>query len=216
MSFGWSLTYCWSDLRAGASAGSLLPSGERVGVRGTGWQGKQAKHGRPPAIVVMGVSGSGKTTIANALARQLGWEFEDGDWFHPAANVEKMHNGAALDRRGSAAVARRHRPLDRRYPRGRPARHRCLLGLEAALPRDPDRRPAGRAPGLSQGRRSADRPPHRHAARAFHAGEPAREPVRGARGARPRRVSRSSVSIEPSPREIVAKIIEALAITTAS
>ena len=50
----------------------------------------------PAVIVVMGVSGSGKTTIANELARQLGWEFEDGDWFHPAANVEKMHNGVAL------------------------------------------------------------------------------------------------------------------------
>ena len=51
----------------------------------------------PPAvIVVMGVSGSGKTTIANELARQLGWPFEDGDWFHPPANVEKMHSGVAL------------------------------------------------------------------------------------------------------------------------
>jgi gluconokinase len=51
----------------------------------------------PPAvIVVMGVSGSGKTTIANELARQLGWEFEDADWFHPAANVEKMHSGVPL------------------------------------------------------------------------------------------------------------------------
>jgi gluconokinase len=59
---------------------------------------EEAKHGRraPAVIVVMGVSGSGKTTIANALARQLGWEFEDADWFHPAANVEKMHSGVAL------------------------------------------------------------------------------------------------------------------------
>lgn len=64
----------------------------------------------PAVIVIMGVSGSGKTTIANELARQLGWEFEDGDWFHPAANVEKMHNGVALtdeDRRPwLAAIAR--------------------------------------------------------------------------------------------------------------
>jgi carbohydrate kinase (thermoresistant glucokinase family) len=50
----------------------------------------------PNALVVMGVSGSGKTTIGNELARQLGWEFVDGDWFHPAANVEKMHSGIAL------------------------------------------------------------------------------------------------------------------------
>jgi gluconokinase len=51
----------------------------------------------PPAvIVVMGVSGSGKSTIVNELARQLGWPSEDGDWFHPPANVEKMHSGVPL------------------------------------------------------------------------------------------------------------------------
>jgi gluconokinase len=50
----------------------------------------------PAVLVIMGVSGSGKTTIANELSRRLGWEFEDGDWFHPPANVEKMHAGIAL------------------------------------------------------------------------------------------------------------------------
>ena len=53
-------------------------------------------HPLPSVIVVMGVSGSGKTTVANELARQLGWEFEDADWFHSPANVEKMHSGIAL------------------------------------------------------------------------------------------------------------------------
>jgi carbohydrate kinase (thermoresistant glucokinase family) len=47
-------------------------------------------------IVVMGVSGSGKTTVAALLAGRLQWEFEDGDWLHPEANVEKMHRGIAL------------------------------------------------------------------------------------------------------------------------
>jgi len=47
-------------------------------------------------IVVMGVSGSGKTTVAALLAGRLNWEFEDGDWLHPEANVEKMHRGIAL------------------------------------------------------------------------------------------------------------------------
>ena len=44
----------------------------------------------------MGVSGSGKTTIGEALARRLGWAYEDGDTFHPASNVAKMHAGRPL------------------------------------------------------------------------------------------------------------------------
>ena len=50
----------------------------------------------PAVLVVMGVSGSGKTTIAALLAGRLGWEFEDADDFHPPANVEKMHGGTPL------------------------------------------------------------------------------------------------------------------------
>lgn len=49
------------------------------------------------AIVVMGVSGSGKTTIGVELARRLGCEFHDGDDYHPTANVEKMSHGIPLD-----------------------------------------------------------------------------------------------------------------------
>ena len=51
---------------------------------------------KPAVLVVMGVSGSGKTTIAALLAGRLGWEFEDGDDFHPPANVAKMHGGTPL------------------------------------------------------------------------------------------------------------------------
>jgi gluconokinase len=47
-------------------------------------------------IVVMGVSGSGKSTIASMLAQRLHWVYEDGDWFHPKSNVEKMHHGEPL------------------------------------------------------------------------------------------------------------------------
>src|SRR5215467_15823874 len=50
----------------------------------------------PSTVVVMGVSGSGKSTIAAMLAHRLHWIYEDGDWFHPRANVEKMHGGQPL------------------------------------------------------------------------------------------------------------------------
>jgi gluconokinase len=47
-------------------------------------------------IVLMGVSGSGKTTVGQELTRQLGWPFVDADDFHPAANIAKMHRGEPL------------------------------------------------------------------------------------------------------------------------
>jgi gluconokinase len=50
----------------------------------------------PYALVVMGVSGSGKSTIADRLAARLGWRYEDGDRFHPPANVAKMSAGQPL------------------------------------------------------------------------------------------------------------------------
>ncbi len=48
-------------------------------------------------IIVMGVSGSGKTTIGQKLAQQLGLQFHDADDYHPKANVEKMASGIPLD-----------------------------------------------------------------------------------------------------------------------
>src|SRR5258705_3988832 len=50
----------------------------------------------PCALVVMGVSGSGKSTIGEKLAERLGWGYEDGDKFHPASNVAKMSAGQPL------------------------------------------------------------------------------------------------------------------------
>jgi carbohydrate kinase (thermoresistant glucokinase family) len=49
------------------------------------------------AIVVMGVSGSGKTTVARLLAERLGWAFAEADEFHSPANVAKMRAGVALN-----------------------------------------------------------------------------------------------------------------------
>ena len=55
--------------------------------------------GRAPGvsvIVVMGVAGSGKSTVGAALAERLGWPFRDADEFHPPENVAKMSRGAPL------------------------------------------------------------------------------------------------------------------------
>jgi gluconokinase len=48
-------------------------------------------------VVIMGVTGSGKTTIGNQLAAKLDWRYYDADDFHPPANIEKMSNGIPLD-----------------------------------------------------------------------------------------------------------------------
>ena len=67
---------------------------------------EERKAERPPsdegespggAVVVMGVSGSGKSTVGELLAQRLGWEMAEGDSLHPPANVEKMRRGIPLD-----------------------------------------------------------------------------------------------------------------------
>ncbi len=50
----------------------------------------------PTVLLVMGVAGAGKTTIGEKLAGELGWQFRDGDSFHPASNVAKMSSGTPL------------------------------------------------------------------------------------------------------------------------
>ena len=51
----------------------------------------------PVVLVVMGVSGAGKTTLGEMLATRFGWPYKEGDELHPAANVAKMKSGHALD-----------------------------------------------------------------------------------------------------------------------
>ena len=48
-------------------------------------------------VIIMGVTGAGKTTVGRALAEALGWEFHDGDELHSEASKRKMHLGIALD-----------------------------------------------------------------------------------------------------------------------
>ena len=50
----------------------------------------------PVSIVVMGVEGSGKSTVAQALSERLNYEYLDADWFHSSANREKMASGVPL------------------------------------------------------------------------------------------------------------------------
>ena len=52
---------------------------------------------KPMVIVLMGVSGSGKTTVGKLLAQALGAEFAEGDAYHPPQNVEKMRRGIPLE-----------------------------------------------------------------------------------------------------------------------
>jgi gluconokinase len=52
--------------------------------------------GRTYVIVVMGVSGAGKTTVGRELAQAIGWEFHDADDYHSPENIAKMHRGEGL------------------------------------------------------------------------------------------------------------------------
>ncbi|HSP75154.1 MAG TPA: gluconokinase [Cryobacterium sp.] len=50
-----------------------------------------------PVLVIMGISGSGKSTVAGLLAGQLGWDLEEGDDLHPQENIDKMSAGLPLN-----------------------------------------------------------------------------------------------------------------------
>jgi carbohydrate kinase (thermoresistant glucokinase family) len=56
-----------------------------------------AKNVSPTILVLMGVSGSGKSTVAQELQRVIGWPYQEGDDLHPPANVEKMRSGQPLN-----------------------------------------------------------------------------------------------------------------------
>lgn len=59
--------------------------------------GERQQGDQATVVVVMGVSGSGKTTMARELAQKLGWAFLEGDSVHPPANVAKMSAGTPLN-----------------------------------------------------------------------------------------------------------------------
>ena len=147
--------------------------------------GKAAK--RPVIVIVMGVSGSGKTVVGSALAEALGGRFAEGDRFHPPENISRMSAGMPLrdeDRWGWLdAIAIEIR---RGGTAGRDAGRR-LLGAEAHLSR-----PAEAGEPAFAVRLSGNRPRRRGGAGGcaqgpFHAGKPDRQPVRRPRAADARR-----------------------------
>ncbi len=93
-------------------------------------------------VVLMGVAGSGKTTIGRELAAELGWKFADADDFHPPANVAKMSAGIPLDDADRAPwLAAIRLYIDTRLERGEPAvvtcsalreKHRAVLLADPA------------------------------------------------------------------------------------
>jgi len=77
-------------------------------------------------ILLMGVSGSGKTTVGALLAGQLGWPYAEADAFHPAANIEKMAAGHPLtDADRAPWLAAIGRWIDLEVAAGRPAVVTC-------------------------------------------------------------------------------------------
>jgi gluconokinase len=77
-------------------------------------------------VVLMGVSGSGKTTIGQLLAARLGWPFYDGDDFHPPTNIEKMRRHIPLTEDDRVPwLAALHTLIDTLLARGEPAVIAC-------------------------------------------------------------------------------------------
>jgi carbohydrate kinase (thermoresistant glucokinase family) len=77
-------------------------------------------------FIVMGVSGVGKSAIAEALAAKLGWKFQEGDDLHPPSNVQKMHAGIPLtDEDRAPWLAAIKRWIDARIAQGEPGLVTC-------------------------------------------------------------------------------------------
>jgi len=79
-------------------------------------------------VIVFGVSGAGKTTVGELLARELDWHFLEADDFHPAANIEKMHSGHPLTDEDRAPWLER---LREQIKRSLAARENAVLACSA-------------------------------------------------------------------------------------
>ena len=129
----------------------------------------------------MGVSGSGKSTIAAMLAHRLHWIYEDGDWLHPKSNIEKMHHGEPLT--DADRWPWLHAIADW-IDATRQAGNRGVVACSALKRAYRDILVGGRQDVrivFLQGRSRPDRAAHRRAGRSLHARGIARQPIQGAR-----------------------------------
>lgn len=169
---------------------------------------KQKTNAQPMVIIVMGVAGSGKTTVGQALAATLGWSFRDADDFHPAANVAKMSAGQPLtdaDRAPWLAAIRAH--IDQNLARGSHAVVTCSALKEAyraQLVADPARVKLVHLTGTPEllAARIAGRTDHFMKPAMLASQLAALEPPRDA----------LAIDIAPSPATIVAEIRRALSL----
>jgi gluconokinase len=162
----------------------------------------------PPVLIVMGVAGTGKTTVGAMLAGRLHWLYAEADDFHPAANVEKMAAGIPLtDADREPWLAAIGRWIDERAAAGEPGVVTCS-GLKRAY-RDRLRqgRPQVRVVFLEGSReliarRLAARHGHYMRVEMLDSQFADLEPPEPDEGV-------TEVSVEPPPNEIVAAILRA-------
>ncbi len=104
-----------------------MASGAPIGPEGSISMAARSEEGSEPLVVVfMGVCGCGKSTVGQLLAERLGWEFREGDRFHPPANIRKMRSGRPLEDADRLPWLRAIREAMRQCIRqGRPAVFTC-------------------------------------------------------------------------------------------
>jgi hypothetical protein len=139
-------------------------------------------------VLIMGVSGSGKTTVGQHLAQKLGCSFAEGDAFHPPQNLAKMRSGRPLDdadrepwllsiaEQVDAAIAAKLSLVGR------------LLGAQGSVSPDPYRRSAEH-PSRLPGRDASAHSPTHGDPRSFHAASPPQKSIRNPGGTQRSRAS---------------------------
>ena len=130
----------------------------------------RAHRGNPPILVVMGVSGSGKTTIAEEIAARLGWPFQEGNSLHPEIPMSPSACRHSAHGCRSFAVAAARGRLDRWAARQEAAGHHHVLRAQTNLSPNHHRRPAAGAAGLFARRSRLDCRASLGTPRSFHAG----------------------------------------------